>query len=282
MSEETAVNNTQANAEVNTANVDVDVNTVAQDVAKSEVAEGAEANAQAMFDQEQDGLTANDGELTNASGEVMLISDPDDSNKLDTLTGADLEMSEEDIIKAMTAGDTIRNSQTVPTGKYIITMSKIRLDKDVKFVFTADNDGNPKPVREKNIGLRYNILYNLDDKSMMEDNGYQMYHLAKKDGTPWEGGRTDYKRICANAISAALNDPAKTMDAILKYLDDNKLAPAVAYNEYAASTDDNKRYFIANIKEIPASDGYQAGNELVIGSLKDDGGYYNTLLDTES
>jgi len=211
-------------------------------------------------------------------GDVMLITNPDDASKVDTLSGEELELTEEQIIARMSSSDTIRDSQTVPTGKYIITVPEIRLAKDIKFVYTQDADGNPVPVTEKSIGMRYKIHYSLDQKDMMEDNGYQMYHLAKKDGTPWTGGATDYKRMCANLISASLNDPTKDMKAVLKYLTDKKLPPAVAFNKIAASTDDDPRYFIADIKEVRGTDGHPDNNELVIGSIKDDSGYYQSVL----
>ena len=262
-----------------------------------------QANAEQIFDRQEqltgDGTKATDANTTdttdttgttdtadtstaeanvNGEGTVMLITDADNADKLDTITGAALEMSEEDIIAAMSSGDEIRDSQTVPTGRYVVELQKIRLDKDVKFVYTADADGNPKPVREKSVGLRYKILYDVDNKQAMNDTGYQMYHLANKLGEPFASGMTDYKRICANAVSAALNDPAKDMKHVLKFINDKKIPPAIALNQFAASTDDNKHYFISAIKEVPPQGEFQASNELIIGSLKHDGDYYVSVM----
>lgn len=233
-----------------------------------------------MFDAQQEAMEVNEeGQTVNGSGEITLISNPDDESKVDTITGDEMEMSEEEILAAMSAGDDIRDSQTVKAGTYIISMPEIRPGKDVKFVFGVDAAGNRKIVREKSIGFRINIHFDYDNKALVADNMYKMCHMAKADGSLHQPGRTEYKQLCANAVAAVLSETQEgvTTEKVMKMMTEQNLVPLKAFNQYAGSTDDDKKYFLAKIKEIPAKDGYPASNDIVIGSLRTDNGFYAAM-----
>nr|CAA6830577.1 MAG: Unknown protein [uncultured Thiotrichaceae bacterium] len=251
----------------------------AVNVAKTD-AVNAVTTPEEMFDAQQDAMDTNEeGQTVNGDGEVTLISNPDDESKVDTITGDEMEMTEEEILAAMSAGDDIRDSQTVKSGTYIVSMSEIRPGKDVKFVYGAGKDGKRKIVREKSIGFRIGIHFDYDNKELLSESMYKMCHMAKADGSVHQSGRTEYKQLCANAVAAVLGETQEgvTMEKVMKMMTEQNLVPLKAFNQYAGSTDDDKKYFLAKIKELPAKDGYPASNDIVIGSLRTDNGYYATL-----
>ena len=246
------------------------------------------------LDTEELTIGSSDGTGTNGNGEDILIADTDDSEKVAVFTSADFEdMSEEEVIAFMADGDDIRSSNTVEAGDYIIAMKEVRME-DINWVAKADADGRLRPVRPKNISFRYEIVYNLAKKEMMKDNGYQRYHTARKDGTAFDGGLTDYKRLVANAMAAAeagiKDDDSITMERVLLLMDKtakqqraaNKpvMKPFQLFNAKAASTDDNKIYLRCKIQLQKGKDGNPDQNVLSIGSLKTDKGLYQQLLNS--
>lgn len=246
------------------------------------------------LDTEELTIGSSDGTGTNGNGEDILIADTDDSEKVAVFTSADFEdMSEEEVIAMMADGDDIRSSNTVEAGDYIIAMKEVRME-DINWVAKADADGRLRPVRPKNISFRYEIVYNLAKKEMMKDNGYQRYHTARKDGTAFDGGLTDYKRLVANAMAAAeagiKDDDSITMERVLLLMDKtakqqraaNKpvMKPFQLFNAKAASTDDNKIYLRCKIQLQKGKDGNPDQNVLSIGSLKTDKGLYQQLLNS--
>lgn len=227
---------------------------------------------------DEDVTAGSDGD----SGPEVLIADTDDADKVAVFKAADFEdMSEEELIAAMGTADEIRSTQTVPTGDYIVTLSPVLFDKHVNYVAKVNADGVLVPVRMKNIGFRYSIVYSMSEKAAMQESGYQMFHTARKDGSVFSGGLTDYKRYCANAIAAVhvVDNPTTTMDKVLKMMDAKKVNPAVLYNQIATSDDDNKIYLRCRITESPATEKGPAQNTIVIPSFKSDQGYYLQMME---
>lgn len=248
----------------------------------SEETNAVTTNPEDNFDNAGTALNVNEeGQQVNGAGEETLIANADDASKVDAVTAAALELDEEAAIAAMTSGNDIRDTETVPTADYIITIAPIRPTQDVKFVYNVDPvTGKKKIVREKYVGFRFAVHYSITNKQLMKDNFYQMCHMAGKTGVVNEGGRTQYKQICANAAAAflsATSNPDATMEKVMKLIDAKGMKPIEIFNQYGASTEDNMRYFHAKVKENPARDGYPASNELVIGSIKHDNGLYLSM-----
>lgn len=214
--------------------------------------------------------------IAEPEGSVTYMADAEDETKVATVTGGDAELTEEQIIALLSGGDEIRDSQTVAGGRYIISVKAIPLSsKAIQWVHSVDAQGNMKLEHEKSVGFSYGIHYDMQSKEVMDEHGYQVFHLAKRDGSKMKNGSTDYKRFCADICAAAIRaygspDQANTtIDNVLKHFTDKKLPPVVGFNSLAGSTDDNVRYFFAQIKEIPARDGYPASNQIVTGSFKE-------------
>jgi hypothetical protein len=233
----------------------------------------------------EDALFTDTSEITQAvntveeSNEEVLLTDPDDSSKLALLSGADLEdQSEEDLYALMDSDEDIRDSLTLPGGSYIFEVFPVNpKGKGVKFTTSVVN-GKIVGRKPKNIGFSCHIVYDVKNKAMIDSYVYQMFHFLKRDGSPFEQGKTQYKQFCYYAVAAALDI---SYDALLKEVD-GKIVPLKLFNAKAATSDDAPIYLQGTILEHPAKDGYPASNEIVASSIKSDYGLYTKLLEANS
>ena len=253
-----------------------------QATATAEVAQNTQAPVSETPTLDTEELTLSD-DGTNTSGEVMMVADADDASRAAVFKQSDFGDVDEDAIRAaMLVGDEIRSSTTVPTGEYIVSLKPVRYGQDIVMTGTYGADGSLVPGRMKSIGFRYAIHYDMKGKTMMSDNGYQTFYTARKDGSVFANGLTDYKQFCAAATAAVLEaeNPGTNMSIVMKHMDAKKIVPVDLFNQVAASTDDNIIYFRAKILEKKGDGEHGPQNVLVGSSLKDDKGYYNQLLNS--